>query len=208
MRLFSLVVRVTASVYFSLSVSREVAKNTQLEQFAVTGRVCREALQPNTIFLFHPSPAVSVGTCATRKTTVRTQIRLEKKAKFQKTYKRQFSSTKDPQPTTSPSPSLSRPKPAFQPQTRCPGQTLPCSPNLVFQLQTRSEPKPAFQPEAGFPAVPTAQISLSRSKSCPPVENPVGRQSLLGWRESFLGWRAGFGLEGGCCRCPPSKQLV
>ena len=37
MRLFSLVVRVTASVYFSLSVSREVAKNTQLEQFAVAG---------------------------------------------------------------------------------------------------------------------------------------------------------------------------
>ena len=168
MRLFSLVVRVTASVYFSLSVSREVAKNTQLEQFAVTGRVCREALQPNASF-----PA-----------------------------------QRGPQPTTSPSPSLSRPKPAFQPQTRCPGQTLPCSPNLVFQLQTRSEPKPAFQPEAGFPAVPTTQISLSRSKSCPPAENPVGRQSLLGWRERFLGWRAGLGLEGGCCRCPPSKQLA
>ena len=131
-----------------------------------------------------------------------------KRRNFRKLTNASFPAQRGPQPTTSPSPSLSRPKPAFQPQTRCPGQTLPCSPNLVFQLQTRSEPKPAFQPEAGFPAVPTAQISLSRSKSCPPVENPVGRQSLLGWRESFLGWRAGFGLEGGCCRCPPSKQLV
>ena len=131
-----------------------------------------------------------------------------KRRNFRKLTNASFPAQRGPQPTTSPSPSLSRPKPAFQPQTRCPGQTLPCSPNLVFQLQTRSEPKPAFQPEAGFPAVPTAQISLSRSKSCPPVENPVGQQSLLGWRESFLGWRAGFGLEGGCCRCPPSKQLV
>ena len=183
MRLFSLVVRVTASVYFSLSVSREVAKNTQLEQFAVTGRVCREALQPNTIFLFHPSPAVSVGTCATRKTTVRTHIRLEKKAKFQKTYKRQFSSTKR-------SPTHNQPKPvSLQAKTRFPAPNPVSRPNPAVQPQPCLPAPNPLRAQTGFPA----RSRLSSRSHSPNLAFQV--EILPSSRKS--GWAAvSFGLEG------------
>jgi hypothetical protein len=157
MRLFSLVVRVTASVYFSLSVSREVAKNTQLEQF--------------------------VGTCATRKTTVRTHIRLEKKAKFQKTYKRQFSSTKR-------SPTHNQPKPvSLQAKTRFPAPNPVSRPNPAVQPQPCLPAPNPLRAQTGFPA----RSRLSSRSHSPNLAFQV--EILPSSRKS--GWAAvSFGLEG------------